>query len=53
MLTVKVLRIEDVLWNSLFMNDIPGATMELDNGLFPISISALFLPVCKRRTLKT
>ena len=33
MLTVKVVRISEVLWNSLFMKDMPGAIIELDNGL--------------------
>lgn len=33
MLTVSVLRIEDVLWKSASINEIPGATTELVNGL--------------------
>ena len=33
MLTVKVLRIDDVLWNSAFINEMPGAMTDEHKGL--------------------
>ena len=33
MLTVRVLRIEEVLWNSSFIIEIPGAITEEHSGL--------------------
>ena len=37
MLTVRVLRIEDVLWNSTFMMGIPGAMTDDVKGLELVS----------------
>jgi hypothetical protein len=41
MLTVRVLRIEEVLWNSSFIIEIPGAMTEEHSGLKDI-VSELF-----------
>lgn len=38
MLTVSVLRISEVLWNSAFMKVIPGATIDDERGLAQLAL---------------